>query len=123
METEYDPSEHVRHLSAVPAEQEIDELRDNFAEVEGKIAEINKKLSVFKHGGFKLIQQDLLDARENAKEALLGDQIRTIEGIAHMRGQVRAYERLIQLETIYLNARDQLVAVRQELMNALDGNV
>jgi hypothetical protein len=75
LEHEYDPTQHVRHLSSVPAEEEIEDLRSALTEVD----------------------------------------------IAHVRGQVRAYERLLSLESILLNHREQLVVTRGSIMEALDG--
>jgi hypothetical protein len=121
LEHEYDPTQHVRHLSSVPAEEEIEDLRSALTEVDNRITEINKKLNVFKHGGMKLVLEDIREARDAAKEALLNDQVRSMEGIAHVRGQVRAYERLLSLESILLNHREQLVVTRGSIMEALDG--
>lgn len=75
-------------------EAEVEELKNS---LQHTIDKLNRQISTLNSAGWRDIQEELIAQYEYASNKLRGDDLNTMEAIAHVRGQMRAFEFLIAL--------------------------
>ena len=90
----------VNHRSLAderPAE-ELRSQQDAIDRLQNTIDGLQKQHSLFAHEGWKAIQSRLYEELNNAYFKLKGDSVTSMEGVARLRGEIAALERLMVMD-------------------------
>ena len=86
-----------RDLRVVDTEAEIREFENELAKNRRRLDELNRVTAMFRSAGWKTVEEDLLGLLNYATRQLIGDSLREMPAIAFVRGQMRAYEYLLDM--------------------------
>lgn len=115
--TTYDPDDAPRSLRSVsPESREMYERQ--IEALQREIDLLNREAGMFNSAGWKSVRGELEDQLGIANQALRDDRINTMEGIAFVRGQMRAFEYLLGLERITTLRRQAAQEQLQSLRSA-----
>lgn len=92
-------NEFINHRSLVDEVQTLEDQRaGEMDQLQGQINGLQKQYSVFKHEGWQAVQSRLYEELNLAYHRLKGDTITSMEGVARLRGEIAALEKLMVLD-------------------------
>lgn len=93
----YDENSNPRHLAPVSPEA-AEEYESNLQALQRESARLGKKVGVFNHGGWALIERELVSYWQTIDEHIRSRKAARIEDVEFLRGQLVGLEFILSLK-------------------------